>query len=58
MKRDTKIIKKRKKVWDTMNYGYHNQPNRLYKSGSLSCNCSQCRMIRFLKIKKTTRYSS
>lgn len=32
MKRDTIIIKKRKKVWDLFGWGYMNQPGRLFKN--------------------------
>lgn len=52
MYKDKSIIKTRKKTWDIMHYGYNNQPNRLFKNKSLTCNCSQCRWIRFMKIKK------
>ena len=52
MQRNINIIKKRKKLWDTMNFGYKDQPNRLHKNKSLTCKCSQCQWLRFLKVKK------
>lgn len=52
MQKDKGIIKKRKKIWDTMNFGYNNQPGRLFKNKSLTCKCGQCKWLRFLKIKK------
>lgn len=43
-KKDYKrIIDKRRKVWDTMGYGYRGEPNRLFKNHSLNCGCSLCR---------------
>ena len=51
MKRDQQIIKKRKRIWDIMGYGYKT-PNQLLKNHSLNCGCNQCRMRTFLKKKE------
>lgn len=40
-----KVIAKRKKLWDTFKWEYHNQVNRLYKNHSLNCGCSLCKEI-------------
>ena len=40
-----RIIKKRKRLWDTFTWGYRDEPNRLYKNHSLNCGCSMCTAI-------------
>lgn len=52
MKRDTNVIKKRKKLWDLFDWDYRNQPNRLSKNHSLNCGCSICRARTFFKRKE------
>lgn len=52
MKRDKNVIKRRKKLWDLFDWGYRNQPSRLYKNHSVNCGCSMCRAETYFKRKK------
>jgi hypothetical protein len=52
MKKNINIIKKRKKLWDLLDWGYRHQPNRFNKNHSLNCGCSMCRARTFFKRKK------
>jgi hypothetical protein len=51
MKRDLRIIKKRKKLWDHFGWGYKTA-NQLLKRHSLNCGCSICRARTFFKRKQ------
>lgn len=42
MQRDTDIIKKRKRFWDIMGFGYLTE-NVFHKKHSLNCGCGFCR---------------
>lgn len=47
-----RIINKRKKIWDTFEWWYRQEPNRLYKNHSIKCGCSMCRSMTYFKRKE------